>query len=261
MSTPRKQLADMLKTARTEAGFDNHGALARAISMHRSVISKAENPAQPTPSDGLLIAWSGATGVPLDNLTDLAQRCKSGTPDWFVSYSAAESSATALRAWHPLLVPGLLQTEDYARAVLSVRKYPPERLAELLGTRMRRKEVLTRVRLTAVMDHRVLEHCIGSAGIMADQCGHIAAMAEQPGISVHIVPEGTNVALWGAMDMAVRDGATTLNLLSLRDNATTEAEMINEATEQWESILGAALNASESLGFVKEMESQWKARA
>ena len=84
--------------------------------MSRPVISKAENPAQPVPSDALLAAWAGVTGVGLDHLTDLAQRAKSGTPDWFMSYRAAEAEATTLRFWGPLVVPGLLQTEGYARA-------------------------------------------------------------------------------------------------------------------------------------------------
>ena len=55
--------------------------------------------------------WSAAAKT-----TDLARRTKSGTPDWFMSYRAAEAEATTLRFWGLLVVPGLLQTEGYARA-------------------------------------------------------------------------------------------------------------------------------------------------
>jgi transcriptional regulator with XRE-family HTH domain len=114
--TPREQLATILKQSRLDAGFDSHGSLAKRLSVSRPVVSKAENPAQPVPSDALLAAWAGATGVGLDTLADLAQRAKSGTPEWFMSYRAAEAGATTLRFWGPLLVPGLLQIEGYARA-------------------------------------------------------------------------------------------------------------------------------------------------
>jgi transcriptional regulator with XRE-family HTH domain len=81
MATPREQLADMLRQSRIDAGFGSHGALARKLNVSRPVITKAENAARPVPGDALLAAWAGVTGVPLDALTELAQRAKSGTPD------------------------------------------------------------------------------------------------------------------------------------------------------------------------------------
>ena len=64
------------------------------------------------PSDAILAAWAGVTGAALDTLTDLAQRAKSGTPDWFIPYRQAEAEADTLRCWSSLLVPGVLQTES-----------------------------------------------------------------------------------------------------------------------------------------------------
>jgi len=89
--TPREQLASLLRQSRLDAGYESHGALAKKLNVSRPVVSKAENPAQPVPSDAVLAAWAGATGVALDTLTDLAQRAKSGTPDWFMPYRQAES--------------------------------------------------------------------------------------------------------------------------------------------------------------------------
>jgi transcriptional regulator with XRE-family HTH domain len=65
MATPREQLADMLRQSRIDAGYGSHGALARKLNVSRPVITKAENAAHPVPSDALLAAWAGATGVPL----------------------------------------------------------------------------------------------------------------------------------------------------------------------------------------------------
>ncbi|HEX3964498.1 MAG TPA: Scr1 family TA system antitoxin-like transcriptional regulator, partial [Trebonia sp.] len=125
--------------------------------VSRPVISRAENPAQPVPSDALLAAWAGATGVALDTLIDLATRAKSGTPDWFVPFLTAEAQATTLRYWGPLLVPGLLQVESYAQAVL--------KRAELVTTRMDRQKVIGRATVTAVIDHTVLLRPIGGAEV------------------------------------------------------------------------------------------------
>jgi transcriptional regulator with XRE-family HTH domain len=124
--TLREQLASLLRQSRLDAGYESHGALAKKLNVSRPVVSKAENPAQPVPSDAVLAAWAGATGAALDTLTDLAQRAKSGTPDWFMPYRQAEAQASILRCWSPLLVPGVLQTESYMRAVLSVEPYTVE---------------------------------------------------------------------------------------------------------------------------------------
>jgi transcriptional regulator with XRE-family HTH domain len=259
--TPREQLASILKRSRTEAGFDSHGALAKRLNVSRPVVSKAENPAQPVPSEALLAAWAGVTGAPLDTLTDLAQRTKSGTPEWFMPYLSAEATADTLRCWAPLVFPGLLQTGAYARAVLSVEPYTPERLVELVAARMERQQVLGRAYVTAVIDHLVLQRCLGSPAIMAEQCAHLITMAERPNIVLHVVPEGTNVGLWGAFDIASRDGMATVNLTALQDVSSTATDLANNAMQAYERILGAALPRADSLDFMREMESQWKTRA
>jgi transcriptional regulator with XRE-family HTH domain len=93
--TPREQLAEMLKQARIGAGYGSHGALAKRLNVSRPVVTKAENPTHPPPSDAILAAWAGITGVALDVLTDLAQRAKSGTPEWFMSYRQASDSRSS----------------------------------------------------------------------------------------------------------------------------------------------------------------------
>lgn len=260
LATPREQLATILRQSRLEAGFASHAALAKRLGVSRPVVWKAENPTQPVPSEALLTAWSGVTGAPLDQLMDLAKRAKSGAPEWFVPYLTAEASASTLRCWGQTVVPGVIQSESYAQAVLSVEPYTPERLAELLATRMERQQVLERAYLTVIIDHLVLQRCIGSPGVMAEQCGYLAKMAERANISVHVVPEGANVGLWGAFNIASRDGLHTVNLTTLRDVSSTATDLIDEALQAYERILGYAMPPTESLDFVRTMEEQWKTR-
>jgi transcriptional regulator with XRE-family HTH domain len=251
----------MLRQSRLDGGFDSHGALATRLNVSRPVISKAENPMQPVPSDALLAAWAGATGAPLDALTDLAHRAKSGTPAWFVPYRQAESGATVIRSWAPLIVPGLEQTEAYARAVLSVEPYTPEQLAELLTARLERQQALERAYVVSILDAGVLARCMGSAAIMAEQCAHLATLAERPNIALHVVPEHANTGAWGALDIASRDGLATVNFSTATEDVTTTAgDRADKAMLVFERILGCALPKPASLDFVRQQEEQWKSQ-
>lgn len=260
MATPREQLAGMLRQSRIDAGYGSHGALARKLNVSRPVITKAENAAHPVPSDAILAAWAGATGAPLDTLIALAQRAKSGTPDWFMPYRQAEAEASILRCWSPLLVPGVLQCESYMRAVLQVEPYTAERLSELVSARLERQSVIGRAYLTAVIDQHVLQRPVGTPTIMAEQCGHLATMAGRPDMGLHIIPEGTNVGLWGAFDIAARDGAVTVRFSALEDMTSTAPDTVGKMTVAFERILGAALPRAESLALIRTMEEQWKTR-
>ncbi len=260
MATPREQLADVLRQSRLDAGYGSHGALARKLNVSRPVITRAENAAHPVPSDAILAAWAGVTGAPLDTLIALAQRAKSGTPDWFMPYRQAEAEASILRCWSPLLVPGVLQCESYMRAVLQVEPYTAERLGELVSARLERQSVIGRAYLTVVIDEHVLHRLIGSAAIMAEQCGHLATMAGRPDIGLHVIPEGTNVGLWGAFDIAARDSAATVRLETVEDMTSTAPELVGKVTVAFERILGAALPCAESLALIRTVEEQWKTR-
>lgn len=261
MPTPREQLAGILKQARADAGFESHGSLAKQLNVSRPVVSKAENPVHPVPSDALLASWAEVTGAPLDRLTDLSRRAKSGTPDWFVPYRQAESEAAVIRSWAPLIVPGLEQTEAYARAVLSAEPYTPDKLEELLTARLERQQVLQRAHIVSILDAGVLSRCIGSAAIMAEQCAHLIDLAAQSNIALHVIPEGTNTGAWGALDMASRDGLTTVNFSTATDDVTTSAtERVDGAMLAYERILGYALPKPASLDFIRLQEEQWKAQ-
>jgi transcriptional regulator with XRE-family HTH domain len=101
---PRQQLAEALKRARIGAGYSSQAALARALNVSRSLITKAESPVHGVPSVDVITAWAAITGASEDELVDLAKRCRSGTPDWFGDYLIAEASADTVRSWSPVLV-------------------------------------------------------------------------------------------------------------------------------------------------------------
>jgi transcriptional regulator with XRE-family HTH domain len=257
--TPREILAQTLRQARIDAGYDSQGKFARELHKSRPVVTRAENADQPVPSADVIESWADVTGVDLEKLTDLAERCRSGTPDWFMPYLAAESGATLLRSWAVVIVPGLLQTAPYSRAVLSGEPTTPERLTELVEARTARQRVLQRAHLVAVIEASVLSRLMGDATIMADQCAHLATMAERPNIALHIVPAGTNHGAWAGLDIASRDGLVTVDFTTATDDIpTTAAKAVDRAMTTFERVLGHALPPDASLDFVRQQEEQWK---
>ncbi|NIH77836.1 helix-turn-helix domain-containing protein [Amycolatopsis viridis] len=114
-------------------------------------------------------------------------------PSWFDNYIGLEEAAFRIRTYELMFVPGLLQTERYARAVVShgdpdSRDEDTERK---VGLRMRRQKVLTGPkppRVWAVLDAAVLERPIGGAGVLREQIDKLLELTELPHIALQIVP-------------------------------------------------------------------------
>lgn len=114
-------------------------------------------------------------------------------PNWFETYLGLEQAATVIRTYEPALVPGLLQTEDYARAVIQLRHLQAstddvERRVEL---RMARQEFLTQhgaPYLWVALDESALRRMWGSRAVQRAQLRHLIEMAQQPNITLQVVP-------------------------------------------------------------------------
>lgn len=123
-------------------------------------------------------------------------------PSWFEAYVGLEETATLIRTYEGHLVPGLLQTEDYARAVMvaGLSSDPDEETERLLRLRMDRQELLTRSdppRLWAVMDEAALRRPIGGPDVMRAQLEHLIAATKLPNVTLQVVlfRTGTHAAL------------------------------------------------------------------
>jgi transcriptional regulator with XRE-family HTH domain len=258
--TPREQLAAILKQSRTDAGFKSHGELAKELHVSRPVVSKAENPVHPPPSDAVLAAWAEATGADLGQLTDLAQRSKNGTPEWFVPYKHAEASALILRYWSPIVVPGPAQTTAYMRALFEDEGHPLDKIDELTTVRLERQQLISRVPVTMIISHHVLYRLVGSPAVMAEQCAHLATVAERPSVALHVLPENVSAGSYGAFDIATGDGTATVRMEAIQDITSTDAGLLAKASVAFERLLGAAAPRGDSLGTIRTAEGQWKAQ-
>jgi transcriptional regulator with XRE-family HTH domain len=114
-------------------------------------------------------------------------------PNWFEVYIGLEEAASRIRAYEVQFVPGLLQTEDYARAVtlLGHPTAPGHEVERRVGLRMRRQSLLEAEEpphLWAVVDEAVLRRPLGGTQVMRGQLKHLLEMTELPNITLQMVP-------------------------------------------------------------------------
>ncbi|GAA3119907.1 hypothetical protein JOF29_006450 [Kribbella aluminosa] len=123
------------------------------------------------------------------------QRYDDLTPQWFHSYLGLEMAADLIRTFELQFVPGLLQTPDYARAVIQMARkdmpLPKAEVDRLVSLRMSRQDVLTRqrpARLWAVMDEAVLRRPIGSPEILRTQLEYLLEASRRHNVTLQIIP-------------------------------------------------------------------------
>ncbi|MEU6118086.1 helix-turn-helix transcriptional regulator [Streptomyces sp. NPDC047117] len=115
------------------------------------------------------------------------------TPDWLQRLIGLEAAAEAIHLYETLYVPGLLQTRDYARAVVAAGTPTPseDQISKRVQVRMRRQELLTDgcpPRLLALLDQSVLLRHYGGPQVMLDQLRHLADLAMREAIDIRIMP-------------------------------------------------------------------------
>ncbi|WP_031510087.1 helix-turn-helix domain-containing protein [Streptomyces megasporus] len=125
-------------------------------------------------------------------------------PEWFSAFVSLESESHVIRAYEPHYVPGLLQTEEYARAVLRAGQphAPEEEIERGVALRMERQRILTREEpplLWVVMDETVLRRPIGAPGTMREQISHLIEACSMPTVRLQVMPfaAGPHPAMYG----------------------------------------------------------------
>ncbi|MCP2341935.1 helix-turn-helix domain-containing protein [Actinomadura rupiterrae] len=195
-----RRLARELRTLRERRGLTLQ-QVADQLSMSRATVSRLET-AQTRPKAQDIERFLDLYGVPsperdaLSNLASAASR-----RGWWTAYSdvftgsyvAMEHEASLIRSWDPQLVHGLLQTEDYARAVITAgRMLPaPEDVERRLDARRARQALLDRPDAPSVhmvVDEAVLRRPIGGPRVLAEQLGHLAELAAHDRITIQILP-------------------------------------------------------------------------
>jgi uncharacterized protein DUF5753/helix-turn-helix protein len=114
-------------------------------------------------------------------------------PSWFQSYVGLEAAATQIRTYEVQFVPGLLQTRDYARAVVVLGHWraSPEEIEHRVDLRMARQQILQKAdppQVWVVIDESALRRPVGGAEVMREQIEALIAMAKLPNIRLQVIP-------------------------------------------------------------------------
>nr|WP_117669424.1 DUF5753 domain-containing protein [Micromonospora sp. MW-13] len=179
-------------------------------------------------------------------------------PVWLRQWVDWERAAVALRWFELAWVPGLLQTEAYARATLAGESLSAREVEQLVEARVGRQAVLHRDRpplLIAVIDEAVLWRPVdGDRDLMREQCEHLAACARLPSVQVFVVPASVGMypGLGGPLILAeLPDGEQVGHVDSqARAEIVTETADVATLVLRWERIRGEALSRAQSLDLI-----------
>ena len=267
---PAGFLGAELRRARVAAGYSSQEALAARLGYDRSVIAKAETgerPPSPEVADAIEAELfpAGPSGL-VGRLAALARRAGGPVPSWFESWLEAERDAHMLRLWSPVLVPGLLQTAGYARALFLATGLDEDSAQEHVSVRLDRQAILERPHpphVVTVLDQSVLHRLIGSPQVMADQLMHIAELSERPDLSVQVISAdtGANAGLSGAFDLASGDGGPEVVRMEAVEDVTVESRsLVRKAANIFVRVQADALPRAASRTLILEAAEQWKTR-
>jgi len=208
MTTPsptvrRKRLTVELRRLREQAGLtcEDVGQRLECSGTRISRIETGRIGARPGDVRELLEIY-GVTGAAADSLVQLARDARRKgwwhaygrvLPPWFEAYVGLESDAARLHDFQPSVVPGLLQIEDYARAILRDAPYADygEDIDQQLALRMRRQAVLDQPRppqVRMVLGESVLWMQVGGPAVMRAQLLRLADLAAGPDLTLQVLP-------------------------------------------------------------------------
>jgi transcriptional regulator with XRE-family HTH domain len=190
-------------------------------------------------------------------------------PEEYTAYISFEDEAQGVRNYGSLFIPGLLQTEDYARAV--VGGVQPSMTDDVLEgrvrARMERRSVLTKatpLKLWAVLDEAALRRVVGGPDVMHSQLEHLLSMSKTPNVTFQVIPfsAGAHPGMPGQfvlMDFADPLDADLIYIDSMAGDLFLESEVeIARYRTMFENLVAIALSPNDSAALVAEIASKLK---
>ena len=272
----QRRLAQALRELRHEAGLTQDAVAAR-MGWHTSKLFRLENARSPR-VDWLdvkeLMDLYGVRSPHREAFIQLAKDARMmgwWTPyrDVFTgSYVALEDESSAMRLYCPELVPGLLQTEAYARAVIrAVRPgYDDESVERRVTARLTRQKVLlgraSPPDLVVVLNEAVLRRLVGDRYVMAAQLEALQAAARQRRVALQVLPfsAGAHASLEGGFVLIQFPGETDPDVVYVEgimgDLYLESVEEVKRYQSAFERIQAVALSPQETLTLVDKMVRQ-----
>jgi transcriptional regulator with XRE-family HTH domain len=257
--------ADELRRARSRAAM-SQDQLATEISYSSSLIAMVET-GKRTPSRDFAERCDRALGT--DGLLGrlLSAVNVDTAPEWFRPWLAMEREAKTLRSFQPLVVPGLLQTPAYVRALLSAdSSLDEDDIEQAVQTRVERREILTGDNppmFIALIDEPVLQRPVGGAKVMHEQLMLLVELAELSRTIIQIVPTeiGSHPGLSGGFVLASFDAHGDVIYLDTlpRGIVVEQPNDLAVVHRAWESLRSEALPRRQSVERIARAAESWTA--
>lgn len=265
----RRQLAAALRRARADAGQGLEEAAA-ALECSPAKISRIET-ATVRVRVGDVRDLATHYGLPnVDELLDLARAARGRgwwdryadmLPDAFTTLVGLEDEATDIWTWEPSVLPGLLQTAGYARAVMTAnRGNPPDDVERGMALRMARQEILTRdpaPALWAVVDESALRRPAGGRGVWAGQLR--ALLAAPKHVTLQVLPFARGLAAEGCGGFTVLGFADPAEPKVAYVETLHDAELVDrppvvaEYLARFDQLRAAALGVTGSARLIRRV--------
>jgi transcriptional regulator with XRE-family HTH domain len=213
-----------------------------------------------------MVAIEKALGLPKATLTDVYDDLRQDHPvERFERYEERERRATRIFDYEALAVPGLLQTEDTARALLVAGRPAdtPDAIEDLVARRMARQDILaceTPPMLCFVLDETVIRRPVGGAKVHAGQLDHLLCMADRPGISIQVIPfaSGAHAGLVGTFHILSFEKEPSIAYTE--DPATAHIherpDLVRIISDTYHAIQTSALPSMASISMIKEVRDE-----
>ncbi|MFI6152314.1 helix-turn-helix domain-containing protein [Kitasatospora sp. NPDC051170] len=272
-----RRLGSELRRLREAAGKSTEDA-AKVLACSRAKISRIETGASGVRrlDLGILLDLYGVAANERTGLEELSRESKKRgwwhdygdtIPSAYVDVLGLEDDARYIRMWQTMVVPGLLQTESYARALLEANPAAvrPERIDQLVKIRMERKEVLAKpdpARFWAILWEPALRCPVGGATVHREQLVHLTEMAQLPNVTLQVVPLGVGATagacgafvMYGFSDSPT-PGAVFLETLTSSHYLEEQGELDGYGLV-FEYLRSAALNPKESLDMIAAIAAE-----
>ncbi|MET8982912.1 helix-turn-helix transcriptional regulator [Streptomyces sp. NPDC004539] len=191
---------------------------------------------------------------------------KSKYPDHFAEAVEAEAEATEIREYAPTLIPGLLQTKEYAEAVF--RAYNPlgseAEIDEAVALRLERAQILdhpTTPLLWVILDEAALRRPVGGPAVMAKNLRHITELIREHRIIVQVLPFaiGAHVSTDGSLKLMEFADAPPLSFVEAPDmgNLIDDPATVTRHTLMFNLLAASALSPQESLALIESVAEDY----
>jgi len=279
----RRRLISDLRRARARAGLTGT-EVAKAVGWSTSKISRLES-GQTLPHKGDITTLLDLYAVPEPKRTLLLELVDLGSePSWWDSYSdlitegystyvGFEEAAARIYEWESMVIPGLLQTEDYARAIAAPWKdlmaHTPRQAERGIALRMERQKILTRaepVQYKTILDESVLRRTVGDKSIMREQLASLRRSCERPNVHIGIMLHERAIP-FVAFSFSVLEFPEIGDLGELHPEVAYSEDIRGGVIEEdefqtyryrriFDQLYEAALTREESRDFITEMEQR-----